>query len=78
MAVFLTHCGWNSIIEGLIVGVTMLAWAMGADQFVNANLLVDEFKVVIRANCEGAKTIPNSRSWQVYWLIRLWKYKEKE
>lgn len=59
IAAFLTHCGWNSILESLIAGVPMLTWPMGADQFANANILVDEHKVAIRA-CEGAKTIPNS------------------
>ncbi|KAA8541089.1 hypothetical protein F0562_025052 [Nyssa sinensis] len=56
---FLTHCGWNSVLEGLIAGVPMLTWPMGAEQFVNATLLVDELKVAIRV-CEGAQAIPSS------------------
>ncbi|EEF47701.1 UDP-glycosyltransferase 89B2 [Ricinus communis] len=56
---FLTHCGWNSVLEGLVAAVPMLAWPMGADQFVNARLLVDELQVAVRV-CEGAKTVPNS------------------
>ncbi|CAN4088319.1 unnamed protein product [Withania somnifera] len=56
---FLTHCGWNSTLEGLVAGVSMLTWPMGADQFANANILVNEHKVAIRA-CEGVKTVPNS------------------
>ncbi|KAJ4843867.1 hypothetical protein Tsubulata_039309 [Turnera subulata] len=55
---FLTHCGWNSVLEGLVAGVPMLAWPMGADQFVDADLL-DELKVGERV-CEGAGTVPNS------------------
>ncbi|GAV64534.1 UDPGT domain-containing protein [Cephalotus follicularis] len=56
---FLTHCGWNSTLEGLVSGVRFLAWPMGADQFVDTALLVDELRVAIRV-CEGAKTVPNS------------------
>ncbi|KAM3380867.1 UDP-glycosyltransferase 89B2 [Capsicum galapagoense] len=59
VGVFLTHCGWNSVLEGLISGVPMLTWPMGADQFANANILVDEHEVAVRA-CEGATTVPNS------------------
>lgn len=54
---FLTHCGWNSVLEGLVAGVTMLAWPMGADQFPNATLIVEQLKVGVRV-CEGARTIP--------------------
>ncbi|CAK7323180.1 unnamed protein product [Dovyalis caffra] len=56
---FLTHCGWNSILEGIVAGVPMLAWPMAADQFVGATLLVDELKVAKRV-CEGAKVVPDS------------------
>ncbi|KAI3833033.1 hypothetical protein MKX03_021311 [Papaver bracteatum] len=56
---FLTHCGWNSVLESIGAGVPMLAWPMGADQFMNAALLVDQVKVAVQV-CEGAKTIPNA------------------
>lgn len=37
----------------------MLAWPMGADQFSNATLLVDQLKVGVRV-CEGAGSVPDS------------------
>ncbi|CAL5442020.1 unnamed protein product [Camellia sinensis] len=56
---FLTHCGRNSVLEAIFAGVPMLAWPMGADQFTNATLLVDQLRVASRA-CEGAQAVPNS------------------
>lgn len=56
---FLTHCGWNSILESTVAGVSMLAWPMQADQFINATLVVDHLKVATRV-CEGVQVVPNS------------------
>ncbi|XP_062094420.1 UDP-glycosyltransferase 89B2-like [Humulus lupulus] len=56
---FFTHCGWNSILEAIVGGVTMLAWPMQADQYANATLLVDHLEVGNKV-CEGNQTIPDS------------------
>ncbi|CAN1795012.1 UDP-glycosyltransferase 89A2 [Linum perenne] len=56
---FLSHCGWNSVLEGVAAGVTILGWPMEADQFVNARLLVEDLGVAVRV-CEGAETVPDS------------------
>ncbi|CAN1138109.1 UDP-glycosyltransferase 89B2 [Linum perenne] len=56
---FLTHCGWNSVLEGIVAGVPMLTWPMMADQFFDATLLVDELKMAVRV-CEGRESVPDS------------------
>ncbi|CAO2818426.1 unnamed protein product [Amaranthus hypochondriacus] len=56
---FLTHCGWNSVLEGVVAGVKLLAWPMGADQFSNATLIVNHLKVGTRV-CEGSDMVLDS------------------
>ncbi|KAI3717587.1 hypothetical protein L1987_69303 [Smallanthus sonchifolius] len=56
---FLSHCGWNSVLESILGGVMILAWPMEADQYVNARLLVEDHGVAVRV-CEGPNTVPNS------------------
>nr|XP_023892536.1 UDP-glycosyltransferase 89B2-like [Quercus suber]POE60685.1 udp-glycosyltransferase 89b1 [Quercus suber] len=71
---FLTHYGWNSVLEGLISGVVMLTWPMGADQFTNALLLVNQLSVAIRAG-EGTENIPNSNELARLLVVSLDKIK---
>jgi hypothetical protein len=42
---FVTHCGWNSVLEAICVGVPMIAWPLYAEQRLNRVLLVEEMKV---------------------------------
>ncbi|KAF4354212.1 hypothetical protein F8388_004224 [Cannabis sativa] len=49
---FVTHCGWNSTLEGLVSGVPMVAFPQWVDQTTNAKLIENVWKV-------GARVKPN-------------------
>uniref|UniRef100_A0A0E0Q8U7 Malvidin galactosylase UGT88C3 n=1 Tax=Oryza rufipogon TaxID=4529 RepID=A0A0E0Q8U7_ORYRU len=44
---FVTHCGWNSILESLWFGVPMLPWPLDNEQHANAFLLVSVLGVAV-------------------------------
>ncbi|XP_010480928.1 PREDICTED: UDP-glycosyltransferase 74B1-like [Camelina sativa] len=53
---FLTHCGWNSTLEGLRLGVPMVGVPQWSDQMNDAKFVEDVWKVGYRAKedaCEG-------------------------
>ncbi|RDX58704.1 Hydroquinone glucosyltransferase, partial [Mucuna pruriens] len=47
---FLTHCGWNSILESVVSGVPFIAWPLFAEQRMNAFMLQNDVKVALRPN----------------------------
>ncbi|CAL1352182.1 unnamed protein product [Linum trigynum] len=49
---FLTHCGWNSTIEALCLGVSMVALPVWGDQQTNAKFVVDVWRVGARARAD--------------------------
>ncbi|XP_061351174.1 mogroside IE synthase-like [Gastrolobium bilobum] len=46
---FVTHCGWNSTLEALCVGVPVIAMPVWTDQITNAKLIIDVWKMGLKA-----------------------------
>ncbi|KAL2254624.1 scopoletin glucosyltransferase-like [Sesamum indicum] len=42
---FITHCGWNSVLEGVAAGVPMVTWPLSAEQFFNEKLVTEILKM---------------------------------
>lgn len=42
---FMTHCGWNSSLEGITAGLPMITWPLFAEQFFNEKLIVEVLRV---------------------------------
>ncbi|GAB2219820.1 hypothetical protein Droror1_Dr00007457 [Drosera rotundifolia] len=52
VACFVTHCGWNSMMESLTSGMPVVAFPQWGDQVTDAKFLVDVFGTGVRM-CRG-------------------------
>lgn len=63
---FLTHCGWNSLLEGVASGLPMVTWPLGAEQFYNEKLVTQALKTgvsvgVTRMSKDGGDLISREK-----------------
>ncbi|GKD25194.1 UDP-glycosyltransferase 73E1-like protein [Tanacetum coccineum] len=49
---FLTHCGWNSLLETISAGIPVVTWPFFADQFLNETFMVEIRKIGVRIGVE--------------------------
>jgi hypothetical protein len=55
---FWTHCGWNSVKEGIFAGVPFLTFPIIADQLTHSKVIVEDWKIGWRTKKEVvAKTL---------------------
>ncbi|KAK7282500.1 hypothetical protein RIF29_11332 [Crotalaria pallida] len=54
---FVTHCGWNSTLESLSLGIPMIAVPQWTEQFTNAKFIADVWKIGIRATVDEKKIV---------------------
>ncbi|OEL33444.1 Scopoletin glucosyltransferase [Dichanthelium oligosanthes] len=59
--VFVTHCGWNSVLETVSAGVPVLTWPMVFEQFIIERLLTEVLEIGERLLPEGAGVVRSTR-----------------
>ncbi|KAF7848570.1 hypothetical protein BT93_L1834 [Corymbia citriodora subsp. variegata] len=45
---YMTHCGWNSTLEGVSAGVPMVTFPHSAEQFFNEKLITDVLRIGVQ------------------------------
>ncbi|KAM0950095.1 putative 7-deoxyloganetic acid glucosyltransferase [Dioscorea sansibarensis] len=54
----MSHCGWNSTLEGLTNRVPFLCWPYFADQFINQGHVCDVWKIGLRMSLDSKRVVP--------------------
>lgn len=55
VGLFVSHCGWNSVLESVCCGVPIAAWPLYAEQQMNAFLLVKELGLGVEIRMDYVK-----------------------
>ncbi|CAO2814849.1 unnamed protein product [Amaranthus hypochondriacus] len=62
----LTHCGWNSILEGISTGLPMVTWPACTEQFYNEKLVTEILKIGVPVGAKKWNVVP----YNVDYLVR--------
>lgn len=54
---FFTHCGWNSTLESLSLGVPMIGMPYWSDQSTNAKFIMDVWKLGLKVRIDENKIV---------------------
>jgi hypothetical protein len=49
---FLTHCGWNSTLEGVCAGLPMITWPLFSEQFFNEKFVVQVLSIGVSVGAD--------------------------
>ncbi|XP_065019751.1 UDP-glycosyltransferase 88B1-like [Musa acuminata AAA Group] len=67
---FVTHCGWNSVLEAITAGVPMIGWPLYAEQGINRVLLVEQMRVaVVMEGCAKELVAAEEVEARIRWLM---------
>ncbi|KAM7470644.1 hypothetical protein LguiA_008827 [Lonicera macranthoides] len=57
---FVTHCGWNSTLEGVCAGVPMVTWPLVAEQFYNEKLVTEVLRIGVSVGVKEWRLVPSA------------------
>ena len=66
---FWSHCGWNSVREGLFAGLPFLTFPLYADQKINSKIIVEDWKIGWRLKKQIVEENLVARG-EISWLVK--------
>ncbi|XP_038971694.1 UDP-glycosyltransferase 83A1-like [Phoenix dactylifera] len=61
IACFISHCGWNSTLEGVMNGVPFLCWPYYVDQFLDQTYICDVWKIGLSIERDDKGFVPREQ-----------------